>query len=116
MAVDKERIIDEVLSGYGTPIDSPIPPGSIGYTAPDSRKTLAEVEAESSPETPGRVAEARAILERNGWTFNEEKGVMEKKTKTGTTELAFALSTSDVPELKETGELVKKQWEAIGAR
>ncbi len=116
VAVDKERIIDEVLSGYGTPIDSPIPPGSIGYTAPDSRKTLAEVEAESSPETPGRVAEARAILERNGWTFNEEKGVMEKKTKTGTTELAFALSTSDVPELKETGELVKKQWEAIGAR
>ncbi|MCR4306436.1 MAG: hypothetical protein NUV42_00545, partial [Candidatus Yonathbacteria bacterium] len=71
---------------------------------------------ESSTSTPSRTDEARAILERNGWTFNEEKGVMEKKTKTGTTQLAFALSTSDVPELKELGELVKKQWEAIGAR
>lgn len=112
VATDKERIIDEVLYGYGTPIDSPIPPGSIGYLAPLS----AEVKSESATGTPSRTEEARAILERNGWEFNEEKGVMEKKTKTTTTELAFSLSTSDVPELKAVGELVKKQWEEIGAR
>lgn len=116
VAIDKERIISEVLYGYGTPIDSPIPPGSIGYLPPQILQISADASDESSTSTPSRTDEARAILERNGWKFNEEKGVMEKKTKTATTELAFALSTSDVPELKELGELVKKQWEAIGAR
>ncbi|MCR4306621.1 MAG: ABC transporter substrate-binding protein, partial [Candidatus Yonathbacteria bacterium] len=75
VATDKERIISEVLYGYGTPIDSPIPPGSIGYLPPQILQISADASDESSTSTPSRTDEARAILERNGWTFNEEKGV-----------------------------------------
>jgi len=118
VAVDKERIIDEVLYGYGTAIEGPIPPGSIGYVSPDPENgsEVAGAGDGTGTSTPTRAEEARDILLRNGWSMNEETGIMEKKTKSATAELAFALSTSDVSELKEVGELVKKQWEAIGAR
>ncbi|MBI2617988.1 hypothetical protein HYW58_00865 [Candidatus Kaiserbacteria bacterium] len=102
-AIDKNMIVDQVLSGYGTSIDSPIPPGSIDRP-----------HATTSPEeTRGGVEEARNILGRSGWTFNEEEGVWTSRTKE---ELRFSLSTSNVPELKAVANMLKEMWEKVGAQ
>jgi peptide/nickel transport system substrate-binding protein len=107
-AVDKKDIINKILYGYATAIDSPIPPGALGYDGPINDDEFA---------TPNeRIAYSRGLLEEAGWKFDEDKNVMVKETKKETSELAFSISTSDVPELKEVAEMLKEQWEKIGAR
>lgn len=103
LATDKEAIVREVLSGYGNTVENPLPPHLVtNDTAATS--TLEE-----------RRQEAVALLEEAGWKRNEE-GVLEKKTSKETTVLSFSISTGDAPELKKSAELLKSQWEAIGAR
>lgn len=105
IVLNKEAIVTQVLSGYGTAINSPIPSGSIERTtAPTVSESLTDEE---------RMAEARAILERNGWTFNEEEGLWQANKKGN---LEFSLSTSNVPELKAAAEIVKARWEALGVK
>ncbi|MEK7662499.1 MAG: ABC transporter substrate-binding protein [Patescibacteria group bacterium] len=99
-AADKERIIREVLYGYGTAINAPIP--EINIPTKNSKESRAE--------------EAKKILENAGWSFNEAEGVMEKKIKKEVTRLSFSLDTGDAPELKETAERLKEDWEKIGAK
>lgn len=109
VALDKQRVVDEVLFGYGRAINSPVPKNwlfDINETQNGNQKLSRDE----------RIAEARSILERNDWTFNEEKGVYEKKTSKSTTELSFTISTGDAPELKQTAMIVKEEWEAIGAK
>lgn len=112
-AIDKKGIVSEVFNGYAIPVDGPLPPGANGFTATTSL---------SSTTTPAeRIAESKAILEKDGWTWNAERLVYEKvemkgKVVTRKTDLTFSLATSDVPELKRTAELVQKTWEAVGAK
>ncbi|VAW25608.1 hypothetical protein MNBD_BACTEROID04-834, partial [hydrothermal vent metagenome] len=107
-AVDKKKIVNDVLYGYATVINSPVPPGTLGYKGPAK-----EAEFISSKE---RVAYAKKLLEDDGWKFDEEKKVMIKKTKKETSELSFSISTSEIPELKEVANALKEEWEKIGAR
>ena len=126
ISLDKQRIIDEVLFGYGTVLDGPIPPGSIGYSPPSKKITILSEITDSedtisttTPETPSlskNATEAIAILEKNGWIPNKEDGVMEKKTKKGTLRLEFSISTSDTGELKHAAEIIKEEWKNIGAK
>lgn len=109
MTIDKEKIVSEVLHGYATTIDAPIPPGSIGYI----QKNNVGNESISMEE---KRREALEILERNGWKFDEEEGVMTKKTKEETLTLEFSLSTSEIPELKGVVNILKESWEKLGAR
>ncbi len=112
ISVNKTQIINEVLHGYGTEIDSPIPPGSIGYISNNKQQAT-----ETATTTKINLTDkARTILIKDGWKPNKEDGVMEKKSKNGKLRLEFSLSTSDVPELKETASIIKKEWEKIGAK
>jgi len=110
MALNKDEIVNEVLQGYATVLDGPIPPGSLGYTPRDEKEL-----AENATTTPAIVL-ARELLERNGWEIDEEKGYLVKETKTDLTDLSFSLSTSDVPELKAVVEIVRDTWEELGAK
>ena len=105
VSLDKEAIVNEVLYGFGTPIDSPIPAGLI----PSEPNTEADQDRES------KIQKAKEILTTKGWKQNES-GMFEFKTKNDTIGFQFTISTSDAPELKKTAELLKNQWEAIGAR
>lgn len=109
VALDKEEIVNKILDGYGTAIDSPIPPGVLSNTI------LKDTE-QKAPSTISRQKQAIDILERNNWKVNEETGIWEKKTKEGLQRLEFSLSTSNTPELKAAAELVKAQWESVGAK
>lgn len=102
-ALDKEALVDAVLYGYGEPLNGPIPPGILPNT-----KTEENVASSSA-----RIEEALDILTRNGWTFNDETGVMQKK---GGKELRFSIATSNIPELKQAAEIVIATWQKLGAQ
>jgi peptide/nickel transport system substrate-binding protein len=105
-AVDKDALIQSVLSGYGSAIDGPLPPPEAGEKAPDA---LSPAE---------RIARAQAILTNDGWKLGAD-GVFAKTTGTGkktqTVRLAFAISTSNAPELKSAASAVAADWKALGA-
>ena len=104
--VNKDEIIQQVLNGYGVPINSPIPSHFLGEQAPDS------IDGTSHS---GSIEEAQSILVKDGWVANKD-GILAKKIKKQTTLLQFSISTGDTPELKLAAELLKADFEKIGAR
>lgn len=100
IATNKQALVDEILSGYGQTINTPVPK--------ESEKT------ESVGTTTDRIQRAKDLLIKNGWKENAS-GVFEKKDKTKTTTLSFSISTGNVPELKEAAMLIQSQWQAMGA-
>jgi len=114
IATNKEKIINEVLFGFATEAVGPLPHGVIGSRGINGN---ADVSTNTYPDESTRIQEAEAVLKKNGWARNEETGVMEKKVKKKPTEtLSFTLTTSDAPELKQIANILKEDWEKIGAR
>ncbi|HEY4508922.1 MAG TPA: ABC transporter substrate-binding protein [Candidatus Paceibacterota bacterium] len=103
MATDKQEIINNIIGGYGQPIDSPVPV-----------KTISNDKGRLIGDQPERLEKAKALLVKNGWKENTS-GIFEKKDKKNTTTLSFSISTGDAPELKETAYLLQRQWRALGA-
>jgi peptide/nickel transport system substrate-binding protein len=106
-SVDKKILINEVLQNFGVPINGPIPPGSLGFVnIPTDKEGFEE-----------RLNKAKKLLEKNGWKMNEEEYVLEKKKKKkAALKLEFSLSTSNMPDLIQTAQLLKKMWGEIGAK
>ncbi len=96
VAVNRKNIIDEVLYGYGVPITGPLPPPFKHVT-------------ESQKET-GTIRQAQQILENAGW----EKGSDGVYTN-GTQRLSFSIATTNASELRATGEILERVFDAIGA-
>lgn len=105
IALDKDKIVQEILNGYGTSIDGPIPPGVLDLPNKSPKKILNKDERKSA---------ATEMLENNGWKFNKEDRVWEKKTKKSESQLRFSLSTSDTPELKAVAEIIAREWRDLG--
>jgi len=105
MATDRKKIIDDVLAGYGTELNYPLPPGVLGSinNNDDTNKDFS-------------IEKAKEILKNNGWTFNDGENVWEKKIKKETMKLEFSLATSDAPDLKNAAEIIKKNWTELGAK
>jgi peptide/nickel transport system substrate-binding protein len=104
-ALDKEMIVKEILNEYGTGIDGPIPPGI-------SIRRKADIPEDEAPLT--RVQKAEDVLIRNGWEKAED-GIMIKETRKEDFRLNFSISTSNAPELKQAANIIKVEWEKIGA-
>jgi len=122
LAIDKDQIIDQVLSGYASSIESPIPRNMIDYVSLNAEKIPGEEKITDAEEREvvrvAKIEEAKKILADDGWKLNDE-GVMQKtdpKNKKETLTLEFSLSTSDASELQQTAEIIKKGLEEIGAR
>jgi len=98
LATDRQAIISGVLSGQGKEIYSPIPPGSFG--ASDDVKKFGY-----------DLGQANKTLDDAGW----KKGDDGFRSKDGQP-LAFTLVTTDWPDLAASADLLKKQWEAVGAK
>jgi peptide/nickel transport system substrate-binding protein len=133
ISVDRESLIQEVLLGYATAIDGPLPPGALGYTEKNHAVIPIETSAETTQNdntddikevpdsidqthTPAGAREAIALLEKNGWKINEETGLREKNSNKETSVLKFSISTSDAQELKLTAQNLKSTWELLGAQ
>ncbi len=102
IGLNKNVIVNEVFDGYATPINSAIPVGTLSNPA--------------TFDPNGSTTEAKAILVKDGWTMGTQ-GVFQKYAKkTGTTTLAFSISTSNSPSLTQTANILKQQWANIGVR
>lgn len=105
-AIKRDEIVQTILSGYGTSLFGPLPPGSLGF-----------VQKEISPENETSSLEiAEAILEKAGWKKDAETGFRKKTVNKKTQELQFSISTSEADELKNTVQVLKDTWEKIGAQ
>ena len=106
MAIDRDQMVAEVLHGFGTPLEEPVPP-----TAVRASRT-----ARTSTTTNALLAQQALI--KAGWVLKES--VLTKTTGTGknaaTEELAFTLATANVPELRAAAEYVRTVWGEMGAR
>ncbi len=98
-AAPKDRIVKEILGGFGSVALGPIP---------SEKRPATDTSGESG------IEEAKAILADAGWT-PDENGILKKKIKSETVSLAFSISTSDTPDLKEAAEALKAAWEQLGA-
>lgn len=114
-AVDKEKILATVLSGYGTTLEGPIPPGVSGKIIPATPVSFAHAAVPMSTSTTpntARAEEARAILKKGGWTFSTSTASWTKKKQV----LSLSLSTADEPELVATAHAVAAYWRAAGIK
>jgi peptide/nickel transport system substrate-binding protein len=108
--INKDRIIQEVLFGYGEVIDSPIPPNmlNVPQISPDAKTPRAEV-----------LKKVQDSLAKDGWKVGSD-GILEKtqtvNKKSTTTQLEFSISTGDIPELTKAAELIKQDLEEIGMK
>lgn len=108
MTVDKDRIVAEVLNGYGETIDSPIP-NSIDLATPKSTTTVYNRDE--------AIAAAKNILTKAGWKYSETEEVWQKVvSKKETQKLIFSISTSNTEDLKKTAEILKNDWTLLGAK
>ena len=115
MVIDKEAIVEKVLSGYGTILDGPLPSQILGGNEN-------QVINQSATSSIGIIEQARKILEKAGWTLNKDTNIYEKtvkttvagKTQTSTKKLSFSLSAPNVPELKNAANMVAESWKALG--
>lgn len=103
LATDKQKIVTEVLKGFGTTLDNPIPPGSMGFIA------------NTKPAQPNPEA-ATALLTKNGWIKGTDGIYAKTDAKKKTVRLEFVLATSNAPELKATAQALADQWLKIGAK
>jgi peptide/nickel transport system substrate-binding protein len=110
-SVDQARLVKEVLGGYGTPLEGPIPP--------DVLPKDEEAPAQTASSSDALVLAAQDRLAARGWVKNDA-GVLQKTTGKGkdakTATLAFSISTGNVPELRAAAEYLKRQWGALGAQ
>lgn len=103
-AIDRESLVSEVLDGYATPINEPLPPG----IAPS--ETISTDLATTSP-----ASAARAYLEARGWKYSEEEGALTKTKGKVTEVLRFTIATADIPELRAAAEFARAAWKQAGA-
>ncbi len=108
-AIDKDRIIKEVLGGYGVSIDNPIPAHVLPST---STSALSTQEA--------KIEEAKEILKRDGWSIGEngflEKTITDSNKKKTTANISFSISTGNAPELAKSAEIIKENLTALGMK
>jgi len=122
LAIDKDRIVREVLAGYGVAIDDPIPPNMVSYQKLSGGNNLSYEE---------KLKKAQDILAKDGWKKGEN-GFLEKTTtnkkksakggsasggKTSSTQkIEFSISTGNAPELAKSAELIRQNLESLGIK
>lgn len=98
LAIDRERIIKEVLNGFGIPANNP-------FLLPNESTPVFDYKT--------NLEKAKELLATNGWVNKDGLGLTKTKNKESIT-LNFNLATADTPELKLVGEIIKENWEALG--
>ncbi len=107
MAVNRDDIISRVFGGRATPVLGPLPPFISGYDQSLATSTPA-YNASSSQN-------AAALLNANGWKLNSD-GYREKMIKDAKVSLQFNMVVPDNDFLMETANILKDEWQAIGAQ
>jgi len=114
-AVDKDQIVKSVLTGRGSILNGPIPPGLLDGKAPATPQKITDITSSAISAQEARLENARAILQKGGWVFDGASppaGGWKKGDKT----LSLTLATADQAELVATARAVVADWQALGAQ
>ena len=107
-ALNKETIIERVLSGGAAPADLPLPWISVKNSPDAAEETLFAYNPDRS----------RELLEKEGWKDGDGDGIREKRSrskgKETVTPLRITLVTSDWPDLVRSGKEIKTMLKDIG--
>lgn len=111
LAINKEKIVRDILLGYGIVIDNPIPPNMINYQKLNKENVISREE---------KISKAKDILNKDGWKIGDDgflqKTTIDKKKKKTTNYLEFSISTGNAPELANSANLIKQDLENIGIK
>jgi len=108
-AIEKEKLVNDILGGYGTTLDGPIPPGLMPQETASSTAPVADA-AQTAPIDHAQAA--RDILARGGWKFDDAS---QSWTRDKTT-LSLKLATADTEELVATARAIADTWNAAGIK
>jgi peptide/nickel transport system substrate-binding protein len=97
LSVDKPGLVQQVLNGFGTPLDGPLPSDALAAT----------FDATSSRQ------QAQQLLQTAGWAPGPGGTLVKTTGKTSTT-LTISLATADVPELRAAAQYLATSWGRIG--
>jgi peptide/nickel transport system substrate-binding protein len=120
-AIDRQEIVDKVLSGYGEVIDSPIPKKIIDISVGEKFTATTIEEINKDLEEAGWKLGKDGIRIKGGKStetvIKKVNGKNVKKTVTTNTpevRLAFSITTGDTPELKQAVSIIREQLLKIG--
>ncbi|MFM2424303.1 MAG: hypothetical protein RLZZ70_694 [Candidatus Parcubacteria bacterium] len=102
-AIDRQKIVDEALLGYGVPTTSPMPPRV------NSVKSE-QVEADQASTTVALVSE---LLTKAGWQKNPNNN-WEKRIDGNAVVLSVTLRTANTPLFERTTDLIAEAWRNNG--
>ncbi len=121
-ATPRMDIVGTILHGYGTALDTPLPPYLYTAAATEDADTGTESgtagtsTASSTPQLD-HIARAQQILEHAGWARDATSGVYMLKQKKGDPlTLSFTLSTVNTPELNDAAQRIVAAWRDMGAQ
>lgn len=107
LAVNKDKIVSEVLGGRGKIVHGPITDGLIGGGGSPAQNLY-------------NPASSTQLLDELGWKDSDSDGVRDKTTGTGrrkkTAPLEFELFTPDTPALQAIASLLIHDWQAVGVK
>jgi peptide/nickel transport system substrate-binding protein len=114
-ATPKKAIIGEILRGYGTVLDSPLP----SYITDAVEEEILQSATESTNDEDAQktsvnhIERARAILEDNGWEKGED-GIYKYENDESEVKLSITFSTVNIPELVQVAERILDSWREVG--
>jgi len=103
IVVDREKIVNDILGGYGETLYGPIPSGLLNNNPKE----------EIAPD----LESAKDILTKEGWVKSTSTDTLVKKIdKNKKIELSISISTLNSPDLVKIAEYVKTDWEKLGVK
>lgn len=102
--INRDALIEETLSGYGVPIETPTTFATTGLKSLQGAEETSELSKEEA---------AVEILETGGWLKNN-LGLWEKQIDGGPVTLGITIRTSNSPLFASLVEAVAEQWQSIG--
>jgi peptide/nickel transport system substrate-binding protein len=103
--LNKEVLVESVLSGYGIPTHTPVPPGFLPVESTNFE--------ESQTTEDQRKIKAEGILREGGWTKTTQ-GTWEKEIDKNMVTLGVSLSTANTALFDKTATYVADTWKALG--
>ncbi|MBI5153568.1 MAG: peptide ABC transporter substrate-binding protein [Parcubacteria group bacterium] len=96
LSTPQRHLIEKVLLGHGTPLDSPIPPP-----------------IKEGQEIKNDIEKAKSLLTEAGWSDKNEEGIR-RKDKDHSQKLSFTIVTPQNSFLIETASILAKRWAELG--
>lgn len=119
-AVDKEKIVNEILNAEAQIIDGPILPNTLGYTEDFVKFPYNPAHAKNELEkAEWKLADYSVKTEtknENGETVTTEEEYAFQVRKKGERYLEFNLTTVNQPETVKIAKELQKNWQQIGAK